>query len=110
MTNDAKIWIEISRTFLLHAIDSIKRVKKGQEKKDLLMWFEGGEVCMGIDYRPTIKYPGEGNCPGTIRVPFHYMLTLLKVEPVNTPVRFEFVDGKIHMESARWPAVFMPRA
>ena len=109
MTNDAKIWIEINRAFLLHAIDSIKRVRKGQEKKDLLLWFEGGEVCMGIDYRPTIKYPGEGNCPGTIRVPFHYMLTLLKVEPVNTPVRFEFVEGKVHMESARWPATFVAR-
>lgn len=108
MTTDTKIWIEISRPFLLHAIDSLKRVRKGQEKKEMMLWLEGSEVCMGIDYRPTIKYPGSGHCHGTLRVPFNYMLTVLKVEPLNTPVRFEFMDNKIHMESARWPATFLP--
>ena len=100
-----KIWIEISRIFLLHAIDSLKRVRKGQEKKNIFLWMDGAEVCFTID-RPTIRYPGTGSCPGTIVISFDYLLSLLKVNPLNTPVRFELIDDKVHMESARWPASF----
>lgn len=100
-----KIWIEISRIFLLHAIDSLKRVRKGQEKKYIFLWMDGAEICFTID-RPTIRYPGTGSCPGTIVISFEYLLSLLKVNPLGTPVRFEFIDNKVHMESARWPASF----
>jgi len=100
-----KIWIEISRIFLLHAIDSLKRVRKGQEKKNIFLWMDGAEICFTID-RPTIRYPGNGFCPGTIVISFPYLLSLLKVNPLNTPVKFELIDGKVHMESARWPATF----
>ena len=100
-----KIWIEISRIFLLHAIDSLKRVRKGQEKKNVFLWMDGAEICFTID-RPTIRYPGTGSCAGTIVISFDYLLSLLKVNPLNTPVKFELIDGKVHMESARWPATF----
>jgi hypothetical protein len=102
-----KIWIEISRIFLLHAIDSLKRVRKGQEKKNMFLWMDGAEICFTID-RPTIRYPGAGFCPGTIVISFQYLLSLLKVNPLNTPVRFEFINDKLQMESARWPASFRP--
>jgi hypothetical protein len=82
-----KIWIEISRIFLLHAIDSLKRVRKGQEKKNIFLWMDGAEICFTID-RPTIRYPGTGSCPGTIVISFEYLLSLLKVNPLGTPVRF----------------------
>ena len=105
MDSKEKIWIEISRIFLLHAIDSLKRVRKGQEKKNIFLWMDGTEICFTID-RPTIRYPGTGFCPGTIVISFPYLLSLLKVNPLNTPVKFELIDGKVHMESARWPATF----
>ena len=105
MQTNEKIWVEISRIFLLHAIDSLKRVRKGQEKKNIFLWMDDAEICFTID-RPTIRYPGTGSCPGTIVISFEYLLSLLKVNPLNTPVRFELIDGKVHMESARWPASF----
>jgi len=105
MQTNEKIWVEINRIFLLHAIDSLKRVRKGQEKKNIFLWMDDAEICFTID-RPTIRYPGTGYCPGTIVISFEYLLSLLKVNPLNTPVRFELIDGKVHMESARWPASF----
>lgn len=66
---------------------------------------DGADICFTID-RPTIRYPGTGSSPGTIVISFEYLLSLLKVNPSSTPVRFELIGDKVHMESARWPASF----
>ncbi|MGE5815506.1 MAG: hypothetical protein ACM36C_13540 [Acidobacteriota bacterium] len=98
------VWLELSQAGFLEAIRTLK--PKGPLRRariDLQIGLVGREAIFGISDRET-RCDARGNWPGVARFAFQYATSFLKVKPAMDPVRIEFSDGRLRIESVRFPA------
>ncbi len=100
-----KYWIEISRDEFLDAILRLKpsRMLKSYLSKDLEISYSAGAACFNVNGAKVVQ-PAKGEWEGIVSVKYSYGLNFTKIKPINDPVRFEFENQILKIESARIPA------
>lgn len=100
-------WLEIKTTDFLAALKAIKptRTIKMLGDQQLQIGFVGGQVVFAVD-GGTASRPAQGDWPGLATVKLLHLLSFLKVKHVESVIRFSFVDGRIHVGSARFAALW----
>lgn len=101
------IWLEVKLSDFLEAIRTLRPTSTARHARtDLQIGMIGGEAVFGISDRET-RCDARGNWPGVGRFRFQYALSFLKVKPTTDPVRLEFSEGKLRIESVRFPATWV---
>lgn len=100
-------WIEISRESFLDAIQRLKpeRMLKSYLSKELEISYSKGEAIFSVN-GAQIKQPANGSWKGTVSFKYSYGLNFTKVKPTTDPVRIEFADEKLKIETSRIPATW----
>ncbi len=98
----------MSRDSLLEAIHRLKpaRMLKSYLSKLFEISYSNGEVIFSVE-GSQVRQPAKGQWTGIASCKYNYALSLTKFNPTTDPVRIEFVDGKIKIETMRIPATWI---
>jgi hypothetical protein len=107
MTEKA-IWLEIGRKDF---VDAIRRLKPGRMTKSMLhreiqIGFIADEAVLCINGAET-RRAANGDWPGFVGFNFGHALSYTKVQPIHDPVRLEFKQDRLRIETSRIPATWI---
>ena len=98
-------WIELKRADFLSALKTLKptlRVKSAPPR-ELQIGFEDSQVIFAIQGNSATK-PATGNWPGLAEIKLSYFLSFLVAKPIENEIRIKFINQKIYISSAIFPA------
>jgi hypothetical protein len=108
MTQLQTIWLEIARKAFIASIRRLKpaRTLKSMLNQEIQVGFINDEAVFCINGAQT-RCPAKGDWPGFVCFNFGHALSYTRVPPVNDPVRLEFVNDRLRIETSRIPATWI---
>ncbi len=101
------MWLEIGRDDFVDAIRRLKpeRVLKTVLKREIQIGFDRGEAVFNVNGAET-RRAAKGKWPGYVSFNFGRALTYTEVLPATDPVRLEFIDDRLRIDSSRLAATW----
>jgi len=105
------MWIELKRDDFLDAINRLKpkRLLKSYAILELQISFLNSEVIFCVNGAET-KKPAIGEWSGFVCLRYGLLLPFLKIKPQSDPLKIEYVDAKIKIETARLTAKWIQKS
>ena len=106
--NRSTIWLEMSRKDFVDAIKRLKpaRMLKQYLGREIQIGLINGEAAFCVNGAQTRRV-AKGEWQGFVCFNYGHAFSLTKVQPVNDPVRLEFAEDRLSIESFKMPATWV---